>query len=154
VLLRNKVEVLLSDLQASMCSDNIGIFDVLVIQDVQAPLGVLGPFRILELGDLTENGDLLNQALQGADVNGEARAVGIGLDSLLLIFAELINPDGDNLLELRTSQETERSILAGTLVLCALNLLQKAVTKGITEIREFLLIGKCAQGSHNLLPVG
>jgi hypothetical protein len=103
---------------------------------------------------LTENSNLLNQTLQGADVNGEAGAVGIGLNSFLLVLAKFIDPDGDNLLKLRASQETERGILAGTLILCALNLFKKAVTKDIAEIREFLLVGKCAQGSHNLLPVG
>jgi hypothetical protein len=154
VLLGDKVEVLLSNLQASMGSYNIGVFNVLVVQDAQAPIRVLVPLCILELGDLAEDSNLLDQTLQSTDMDREGRIVSVAFNSFLLILAELLDPDSNNLLKLRACQKAERSILAGAFIVAVLDLLLQAITESIAEIREFLLVGKGTQGSHNFLPVG
>jgi hypothetical protein len=69
VLIRHEVQVPLRDLQASMCGDNIGVFDVLVIQVAETPVRILVSLGVLEFGDLTEYGHLLDQRLQSADVD-------------------------------------------------------------------------------------
>jgi hypothetical protein len=154
VLVRHKIQVLLSNLQPSVGSDDISILNVLFIQSAEAPVRVLGLLLVLELCDLAEDGHLLDQTLQSPDVNREGRIIRVALNSSLLILAEFLNPNGHHLLKLRTSEEAERGVLAGSLVTRVTNLLLKTVTEGLTEIREFLLISKGAQGSHHLLPVG
>jgi hypothetical protein len=107
VLLRYKIKVFLSNLKAAVSGHNVGILDILLVQGAEAPVGVLGAFCVLELGDLAENSNLLDQALQSTNVDGEGRVVRIGLDSSLLVLAQLLNPDGHHLLELGASQEAE-----------------------------------------------
>jgi hypothetical protein len=63
VLLRDKVEVLLRDLQAAVSRDDISVFNVLVIENAELPVGLLGTLSVLELGHLTEDGDLFDQRL-------------------------------------------------------------------------------------------
>lgn len=69
VLLRDKVEVLLGNLQSSVSGHDIGVLDILVIEHAEFPVGVLGTFRILKVGNLAEDGDLLDQTLQSTNVD-------------------------------------------------------------------------------------
>jgi hypothetical protein len=87
-------------------------------------------------------------------VDREGGVIRVTLNSTLLILAEFLDPNGHNLLKLGTSEEAERGILARSLVTRVANLLFKAVTKRLAEVRELLLVSKGAQSSHNLLPVG
>jgi hypothetical protein len=137
-----------------MGSDDVGILNVLLVQSAEAPVGVLVLFLILEVGDLAEDSHLLDQTLQGTNVDGEGRVICVTLDSSLLILTEFLDPNRHSLLELGSSEEAERGILAGSLITRVVNLLLKAVTERLTEVRELLLISKGAHGSHNLLPVG
>src|SRR5699024_11010341 len=77
-----------------------------------------------------------------------------GFQTLLLILAELFRPDSNHLLQLRANQETERSILAGSLVIRCANLIFQTVTESLAEVGKLLLISESAESSHDLLPVG
>jgi hypothetical protein len=137
-----------------MGSDDVSILDVLLVQGAEAPVRVRVLFLVLEIGDLAEDGHLLDQTLQGTNVNREGRVISVTLNSSLLVLTEFLDPNRHSLLELGTSEETERGILAGSLITRVANLLLKAVTERLTEVRELLLISKGAEGSHHLLPVG
>jgi hypothetical protein len=69
VLLRDKIEVFLRNLQTSVSGHDIGVLDILVVKHAEFPVGILGTFRVLELGNLAEDGDLLNQTLQSTNVD-------------------------------------------------------------------------------------
>jgi hypothetical protein len=153
MLFRNKVEILLSDLEASVSGNNIRVLNVLLIQSAEAPVGILSPLGILEFSDLAEDSDLLDQALQGTNVDGKGRVIGIILNTLLFVLTELLNPNGYHLLQLGASEEAERGILASGFIIALLDQLFKTITEGIAQIRELLLVSEGAQGSHNLLPV-
>src|SRR5699024_597712 len=70
VLHRHEIKVLLCDLKPSMRSNDIRVFDVLVVQVAELPVCLLGPLRVLEVSDLAENGHLLNQTLESTNVDG------------------------------------------------------------------------------------
>src|SRR5699024_8389073 len=95
VLLWDKVKVFLGNLQPAMGSDNIRVFNIFLIQVAELPVRLLGTLRVLEVGDLAENSDLLDQALKSANVNGEGRAVSSCFKALQLIPVKLFSPDSD-----------------------------------------------------------
>jgi hypothetical protein len=154
VLLRHQIKVLLRDLQPAMSGDNIGVLDILIVQHTELPVGVLRVLGVLELGNLAEDSHLLNQALKSMNMDGESSIVGAGLNRLLFVLGKLLDPDGHHLFELRTSQETERCVLACRLLIAAADLLLQAVTQGFAKIRKLLLFGEGAERCHDLLPVG
>jgi hypothetical protein len=47
-----------------MAGKNVGILGVFVVQGCQFPVRFLALFAILELGDLTEDGDLFDKVLK------------------------------------------------------------------------------------------
>lgn len=95
-----------------MGCDNISIFDILVIKRAELPVGFLLPFRVLVVGHLAEYRHLFDQALQSTDMDGEAGLVGGIFNALLLILTKLVNPNGNNLLQLGTGQVTEGCVFA------------------------------------------
>ena len=137
-----------------MGSDNIRVFNILLIQVAELPVRLLGTLRVLEVGDLAENSNLLDQALKSANVNREGRAVSSRFKALLLILTKLFRPDSDHLLQFGASQETKRSFLADSLIIRSTNLLLQPVTKSFTKIGEFTFVSVGAKGCHDLLPVG
>lgn len=79
MLLRNETEILLRDLQATMSCCNISILHILVVEQAQSPVRLLLAFRIFKLGDLAEQGHLLDQALQSTDMDRKAGVIGAGV---------------------------------------------------------------------------
>lgn len=153
VLVWHQTEVPLGDIQPTMRGSDVSIFHVFVVQDAELPVRILLQFRVLVVGDLAENSHLFDEALQGADMHREARVLGGLIDARLLVLSELIEPDANYFLQLGSRKITERGIFASSLLVTAPELLFQAVTESFTQIREFLLIGKRAEGRHNLLPV-
>lgn len=127
-----------------MSRNNISILNILIVQHTELPVRILGMLRVLKLGNLTEDCHLLNQRLQGANVDGEAGIIGSGLDSGLLALAQFIDPDRNHLLQLGTGKEAERGVLASGFVASASDLLVKTITQGIAKIREIFLLRESA----------
>jgi hypothetical protein len=123
MLFRHKAEVSVRNIKAAMCRCNVGVLNVLVIENTELPVRIFLSVDVLVVCDLTENGDLLNKCLQGAHMNRECGPCLILVDALLLVCLEFVQPDTNNLLQLGTCQITERGILADGLVRAALVLL-------------------------------
>jgi len=81
------------------------------------------------------------------NVNRELRVIVGIIGSLALRFLHLLNPYWDDLLQLGPCEVTEQSVLA------VLASLLEAITKSFAKIREFRLIGKGTQCSHDLRPI-
>jgi hypothetical protein len=51
-----------------MSCDNVGVFEVLLVQRFELPIGSFGELCVLEVGDFAEDGDFFNQVLQSASM--------------------------------------------------------------------------------------
>ena len=90
---------------------NVGILDVLGVQWLKLPVGVLLLLGIFEVGHLAEYSDLLNEVLERPGMDGEAVVLlGLFQASCFVLF-ELLRPVDNNLLKLGASQVTEGRIL-------------------------------------------
>lgn len=58
-----QINVLLSNFQFALAGQDLCVFSVLVIEGGQLPISRLSQFLVLELGDLTEDGNLLDEGL-------------------------------------------------------------------------------------------
>jgi hypothetical protein len=129
-----------------MGSNNIGVLGVLVVQGPELPAFVELLLIVRKLGDMAEHRDLLDEVLKRPGMDREARVVAGLLETGLLRFMELGNPNIHHLLQLRAHKVAERRIFprAGLI---------DAVAEGLAKVGELGGLGKSAERHHGLLPV-
>jgi hypothetical protein len=104
---REKADVLLRAGQLSMCSQNISVLDVEFVQRRKLPVRSSRLVTVLEVGDLPENGHLLDESLKCLCMNSKVVLALRSFQRRLLLLLQLLNPVYDNLLKLGTSQVAE-----------------------------------------------
>lgn len=107
VLGRQQIQILLSDLQLTVTSQDISVLSVLGVQRSKLPVLAGLAVGILEANNLAEDCDLLNEVLQRSGVDREAGLTIGGFEASTFLLLQFLGPDSNNLFELRTSKEAE-----------------------------------------------
>ena len=69
ILLREKIQVLLSDRELAMRGSDISVLHILGVQGTKLPVSLLLLLLVLETCDLSEDRHLLNEVLEGSGMN-------------------------------------------------------------------------------------
>jgi predicted transcriptional regulator len=137
-----------------MTGENIGVLGVLGVQRSKLIALTSLAVGILEANNLAEDSDLLDKVLQSPSVNREAGLAFGSFQAGAFLLLQLLSPDGNNLLKLWASKETERSISSqSTLVGSVWQWLLETITQSLAQVRELGLVGESAQSCHDFLPV-